>query len=391
MDVFDEDVMFQEAAQSLDGGESGAGNDGGNEGNNDGGGMPPAGETGTDTDNANTPPATATAPTDNAATPPATSPATPPAAAPAPINYEEISGGLIKGVDDITRIATEHRTLLGEIADLREKVARDPFANEFVKTLNQMQVDGKSADQVKAFMQLQELGDISKLPPIEAMIQAKVLRDGRNADLARKQIERKYGITENMDPLDKEIAEADMADDAKADYEYLQSHKKELATPLAPAAPVQAAAALSQEVIRGQVSPIKEKVKEQYNTLGQINLNGKIDDDGKPTADAVLFDLPIPNDFRDKIPALLDDFFVNQGVPVTQENLKTAMGVINYELFNQYGVKLIQDACNAYGSEVEKRIRGEYENKGDFKKKNIAQPNATNLEDSFLEQYVNGD
>lgn len=384
-DEFNEDAMFQDAAQSLIDKSGSAATSGAPAE----GGMPGAG--GDDT------PAAIPAPvveTPAVAAPPVdASLAAVPAAVPATPNFdfEGISRGLVRTPEDVTRISDEYRAMQTELADLRTKVAVDPFANEFVKTLDQMQRDGKSPDQVKAFIKLQDLGDISKLSPIDAMIEAKVLRDGRNADIARKQIERKYEITEGMDEIDRQIAEANMADDAKADYEYLLSQKKELATPK-PATPAEAVAAISEEVIRAEVAPIKQQVKDQFHSLGNINLNGKVDKDGKPTDEAVMFDLPIPKEFKDQIPDLLENYFVNSGTKPTKEGIETAMGILQYEMFNRFGVKIIQDACNQYGTVVEKRIRDEYENKNPKKTNNLHQPvNANLLSDAQLESYVSGE
>lgn len=319
-------------------------------------------------------------------------PAAAAAAAPEPINFEGISGGLIKSVDDVTRISTEFIAMQTELTQLREQVKADPFANDFVKTINQMQMDGKSPEQVKAFIHLQDLGDISKLSPMDAMIEAKVLRDGRDADIARKQIEMKYQLSNDMDPEVRKVIEANMMDDAKSDYEFLQSQKKDLATPVV-RTPTDAVQTLSKETILAQVASVKEKVKDQFNTLGEINLNGKVDKDGKPTADAVMFDLPIPNEFKAQIPQLVEDFFVNSGVAVTKENMATALGIVNYELFDKYGVKIIQAACNQYGNVVENRIRDEYEHKGDLKHntdKNVNN-NAETLTDEMLDSYSRGE
>lgn len=385
-----EDQMFNDAAQSI----IDAGNGpalGGDRLETDGGipddqAAPP------------TPAASAAAPTDTPDAPPspAAAAAAPPAATPPvpeQINFEGISNGLIKSPADITRISAEYAANKAELEALREQAKVDPFANEFVKTLNQMQRDGKSAEQVRAFMQLQDLGDISKLSPVDAMIQARVLRDGRDPEVAKAQLERKYGITEGMDEMDRKVAEANMADDAKADYEYLHSQKKELATP-AQAAPAPVVQQLSREAIVNQVAPIKEKVKEQFQTLGEVNLNGKLEKDGvTPAKDAILFDLPIPAEFKAKVPEIIENFFVEQGIPVTQENMKTALGVVNYELFNQYGVQIIQAACNQTASVTEKRIRAEYESKGGLPNgKTPAKPiNASDLTDESLQSYARGE
>lgn len=388
----DEDEMYQDAAASILGGQTNA-EEGAAGGEENKGGMPDASVTTTVTDETKPPAAdnsatTTTTTTDNAAA--AAAAATASSTAPIPVNYEGISNGLIKSVDDITRIANEHKSMQAELTDLREKIKADPFANEFVKTLNQMQRDGKSPDQVKAFMKLQDLGEISKLSPIDAMIEARVLRDGRPADITRKMLERKYGITEDMDELEKQIAEETMRDDAKADYEYLTSQKKELATPKAEI-PAAATQTITREQIISQVAPIKDKIKEQYNSFGELNLTAKFDKDGKPAADAILFDLPIPNEFKEKIPALVEDFFVTSNLPVTKENIEGVKDVINYELFKQYGVKIIQDACVKVQNDTEKRVRDEYEHKGGFKKQTfVNNTTANNLEDEFLKQYVEG-
>lgn len=394
--MFDEDAMFSDAAAAI--ADEALGNQPAN--NADAppdGGIPPAeGQSDAPADGAPAPVST-----DNQA--PAPAPTTPaPAAAPVAatpppvdnqINFEGISNGLIKSPADITRISQEYAAQQAELVTLRAKVAENPFANDFIKTLDQMQRDGKSPEQVKAFMELQNLGDISKLSPINAMIEARRIRDNRDPDIARRQIEKKYGITENMDEKEREVIDADMADDAKADYEYLQSQKKELATPVA-SAPAAAVSTLTREAIVSQVAPIKEKVKEQFNTLGEINLTGKVDDKGNAAADAILYDLPIPAEFKEMIPQMIENFFVEQGLPVTQDNMKTALGVVNYELFNQFGVKIIQTACNQTAAETEKRIRAEYTNTNGLPKPNTpAKPsiNANDLSDDQMQSYARGE
>lgn len=320
-------------------------------------------------------------------------PVTPPAAP--TIDFEGISRGAVKSADDIIRIAQENATYKAELEAARKKLEENPFANDFVKELNQMTRDGKSPEQIKAFISLQDLGDISKLSAIDAMIEAKVLRDGRDRDLARRQIEKRYGLTEGMDELDRQVIEADMEDDAKADRAYLAEQKKELATPLAPPAPAAAQQVLSADVIRQQVAPVKERIREQFKSLGEINLTGKMDatDKTKNASDAMLFDLQIPASFRDKIPDAVEDFFLQSGMPVTKENLHEALKIVNYNLFNEHGVELIQACCNETATRVEKAIRAEYENKGGVKHNQTPRnqrPTTADLSDEFLKEYANG-
>lgn len=383
------DSMFGDAAQQLL--DAGNGPVNGDNLNEDGGipsGQEPA---------ANEPPASDPEPPATPETPPATpaapadAPADVPPVTPEAANYEGISGGLIKSAADITRISSEYVANKAELERLREQAAVDPFANDFVKTLNQMQKDGKSPDQVKAFIELQDLGDISKLSPLDAMIKAKGLRDGRDADIARAQIEKKYGITEGMEEMDRKVAEANMADDAKADYEYLQSMKKELAAPIV-STPPPVVNQLSREAIISQVAPIKEKVKEQFKSLGEFDLLGKGLKDGKPAEGSILYDLPIPAEFRDKIPGIVESFFVESGLPVNQENLKQALGVVNYELFNQNGMQVIQMACNAAVAETTKRLTEQYENANGLEKGKMLpkRVNADDLTDADIEDMIRG-
>lgn len=309
-----------------------------------------------------------------------------------PINFEGISKGVIKSVDDIAGISDELVRSRTELQQLREQVAKSPFANELVKTINQMYADGKTETQIDTLLKLQKLGDISKLPPLQAMIEARVLRDGRAADVTQKMLERKYGITDDMDELDRQIAEETMKDDAKADYEYLAGQKKELATPTKATSDTTAAAqVLSHEAIRQQVEPIKGKIKDAYTSLGEINLNGKVDKDGKPTADAILFNMPVPSEFKEQIPDIVEGFYNELGVVPDKENLEILKGVINHNLYEQYGVKLIQDAVNAFAGPFEKKIRAEYEHKGKLENNRINQ-SATQLqlEDADLKDYVSG-
>jgi hypothetical protein len=307
-------------------------------------------------------------------------------------DFEGISGGLIKNVDDIGTFAAEHQRLLEENRSLKEKSEVNPFANEYSRTLNQMFADGKSEEQIEAFVSLNKLGEISELSPIEAMVQEKVLKDGRNPEIARKQIEKRFGITEFMSDEERELAQADLEDASKESYKYLQDFKKDLTTPTSQSPNGAVVDAVSADVIKTQIAPIKEKAYESFKSLGEINLNGKVDKDGKPLEDAVLFNMAVPDDFRKLVPDLLEAFHLSNNLAVTDESLKNAMEYVNFELFNQRGVELIQTACIHYGNTVEKRIREEYENQGGLTHRRgtgSAQANTDEF-NSFIESDVLG-
>src|SRR6184192_4271310 len=174
--AFNEDEMFAEAAAAI--ADEALGNQPADNANPaPEGGIPPVvGEIAPPAEGESAATSSENQPPAPAPSAPATPPAAPAAATPPPvdnqINFEGISNGLIKSPADITRISQEYAAQQAELTTLRARVAENPFANDFIKTLDQMQRDGKSPEQVKAFMDLQNLGDISKLSPIDAMIEA---------------------------------------------------------------------------------------------------------------------------------------------------------------------------------------------------------------------------
>src|SRR5690606_34367549 len=90
--------------------------------------------------------------------------------------FEERTEGFIKD-EETLNAALDRAKRYDEILKEKEELAANQFkpANPYIETLNKMALDGASKDQVKAFIKLNEWGDINEMSPEELLVAHKVL------------------------------------------------------------------------------------------------------------------------------------------------------------------------------------------------------------------------
>jgi len=130
--------------------------------------------------------------------------------APKSIDYnailEEISGGEIKDLDSfkgsIPKLK-EYDTILKDKQDLEEKIKGTIVpANEYLKKLNELHQNGATADQIKSFQRLNELGDLDKLDPIDIKVH-KMVQEGWSEEMAKKAVAQEYPLSNYDEETDE--------------------------------------------------------------------------------------------------------------------------------------------------------------------------------------------
>lgn len=305
---------------------------------------------------------------------------------------EEKSGGLFKDEDSFKQSLpkiSEYETLVQQKADLEKNQIK--YANGFVKELNELAQSGASKDQLKAFVKLNEAGELSELSPLDAKVAKLVLVDGYSEVVARKKVERDFPLDELEEGTDeRQILEDELRVSSKGDLEALNKYKTQLTTVENPEKEAQEQQRLQQIALSEQhkliVKQEAPKIASTINGLGNINLNGKEGDD------AVTLDMPFAEDYKAKVQAMAENYFMDNNEPITQD------GINNFQLYAKASYlaenfdRIAKSIYTHAESIVTERVVNKYENRSGLAPQVEPQVEVNKQEQyqSFLERVANG-
>lgn len=244
---------------------------------------------------------------------------------------DEMSGGVFKSVDDFKAALPkigEYDTLASQKAELEAKLNGliEP-ANDYVKRLNDFVKSGASADQIRNFQRVNQIGDPTQLAPIEAKVTKLVMVDGYSEEIARKMVELDFPINdENLEPTEKLILEERLRVEAAKDA-------KELNKFIAEASTIDTSAQQAQEAQRLQaiaeeaqftnhVQSLAPQIAQTITGLGEIAL---IENEGE---EAIKFNVEYPQEFRATLPEKMAAYFMGTKSEINQETIAEAQGYI---------------------------------------------------------------
>jgi len=249
-----------------------------------------------------------------------------------PVDYSkflsETSEGLFTDVDSFKASLPkikEYDQLVSAKTELEEKLKVDPFANDYVKTLDSMIRSGKSADEIENFTKISRL-DLDQISAIDAKVMVMV-KNGYSEAIARQIVEDEFplelyeeGTRERM------ILEEKLRVSSLEDRNILKEYKKDLTT-IDTSAQTQAenerlTAIATAEAHKQTVKQQIPKIAEALTGLGEINLNGKEGDE------AVNLKFDFKDDFKAGLPKALESFFLDGQMEVNEDNIKLAQGYI---------------------------------------------------------------
>lgn len=234
------------------------------------------------------------------------------------------SEGLFTDVDSFKAALPkikEYDTLVQTKTELEEKLKVDPFANDYVKTLNEMVRAGKSADEIENFTKISRL-DLDQVSAIDAKVMVMV-KDGYSEAIARQIVQQEFPLEDFEEgTTERTILEEKLRVSSLKDREILKGYKKELGT-VDNSAQVQAeqqrlAQIATAEAHKQSVKQVVPKIAEGIQGLGEKNLNGK---DGE---EAVKLKFDYSADFKAELPKKLESFFLDGQMDVTDENIELA-------------------------------------------------------------------
>jgi hypothetical protein len=269
---------------------------------------------------------------------------------------EEISGGLFKSQDEFKLALPKIQsvdTLEQQVAKFQKELADNQFADDYERKRNELKRGGATKEQLKAYEEINDLGDLSKLDPIEAKVKKLVLVDGYPENVARKKVEREFPLdTAEEEDLDELKADLDIS--VKKDLEALQAFKVAQSTAPTDKSLVEAQAV---QQIEAELTPVLTEFVDKFSSFGKLNLNGEEGDK------AITFDLDIDTASKQTMAADIKAFFVQNKIPVTQENYNEAL---SYARANYLDAKLAELGKNIWKqaeTHFTKALSDKYSNK----------------------------
>lgn len=304
----------------------------------------------------------------------------------------EQTGGVITSVENFKEALpkiSQYEAVLQQKEELEK--SKITYANSFVKELNELALSGANQDQLKAFVKLNDKGDLNELSPVEAKVHKLVLVDGYSEEIARKLVDRDFSPERYDEGTDEyEIAKEELRLSAKADVEALKKYKADLTTVSNPEKDQQEQLRLQQiaqteqhERLVRQEAP---KIASYIHGLGKTNLNGKEGDE------AVFLDFQFPDEFKSKLPAMVESYFLDSNEPITQDSVNDFTTYAKASYLVENFDKVAKSIFSHAESVTREKISNKYENRSGLapQVEPDVQISANEARQAFLERVANG-
>lgn len=310
-----------------------------------------------------------------------TTDATPPSSTETPVvvDYSEFlakeSEGLFTDVDSFkaalpkikqydTKV-TEYEALLATKTELEEKVkTMITPANDYAKTLNEMLLAGKTADEIENFTKISRL-DLDQISAIDAKVMVMV-KNGYSESIARDIVESEFPIEDyEVDSKERLILEEKLRVSSLEDRNILKAYKKDLTT-IDNSAQVQAQEQAEQLRLQGiakaeeHKTTVKQqvpKIAETIMGLGEKVLNGKEGDE------AVKLNFDYNAEYKAEIPAKVESFFLDAQMEVTPENIALVERYIKADYLERNFDQIAQSIFKHAEAITTEKMVNKYENR----------------------------
>jgi hypothetical protein len=276
--------------------------------------------------------------------------------------FNEISGGYFQKKDDFVNSLPKVKEYdsLKQKYDLLEASSKvSPFADEEMKMLNDLKKSGASKEQLQNFARVNELGDLAALDPKEAKIMKLVLVDGWKESAAKRMVNEEFDL-DNLEDEDLEFAQEKLRMSAKSDIEALSKFKVSVSSVSSDDSKIHDAAKVRQ--IETALTPVLTDFKEKFNSLAELNLKSK------NNTETFKYNVSIPAEYKDQLTGDIRRFFVENQLPVTQENWNQALEYARSNYLEKNLPAIAQDMYTSIYNDLEEKIRSQYENTGGLPK-----------------------
>lgn len=272
---------------------------------------------------------------------------------------EDISGGRVKGKEDFQSIlqkADKADALQQKIDAWEAKYGENPYADGFEETRNMLKKQGATENQLQQLEEINKLGELKDLSPLDIRIKAMVLRDNVSPKIAERMIKEEVGMTEFLSDEDKEYVDTKLAMSAKADLKYLEEFKDKLKPIDNTTVQLQREAAVNSA--KEALKPISADLQKGYAEIKDFNIN-----DGKKPEDIINFTFKTPESFTNHIPELVEQYIVKTGRPVNDQTIAEANEYVEHLLWAKHGKEFLRTAVNHAIATTTEKLTDKYENR----------------------------
>lgn len=253
-----------------------------------------------------------------------------------------------KGYGDLeSRLATMSQ----ELESVKASSEVNPFANDYIKKLNELTQGGATADQLKLFNEINSIGEIKTLTPFEAKKLALRYEHDLTPEQAETMINNQYKLDESA--FDKDIVEGEkirLKVESQKDFKYLEDLQAK-----ASENPAQVQQQEQDNLVKeytAKISPIAKSIQDSFTVIKGVNLNGK------QGADAITIDLPVSEESRAQIADLVTQHALMHNIRLDEKGMEHLNEFArNVSLISNWESMAIHIA-----SKTEERIRAEFHN-----------------------------
>jgi hypothetical protein len=275
----------------------------------------------------------------------------------------EVTGGLISSREEIPAFI-ERAKAADEVVTLREQL-QTAYPNEFTKSLSEMVRAGASPDQLKSFIDLGLVEDISAIDDTEALIKAAYLKESDilSAEDARLLIEGKYpksaedlaiekGLSDEEAERQFKRLEIERKREVKQAKEFLQGFKKDV---------------YENVVTGGSKAKIENAQKAWQPTLPAIGKQLLSEAISLKVADEKAgidfnFEIKLPKEFVDNVVASIPSWAANAGLEVNGESVATIVEESKKAYIASNYKNILETVARDAYSNALKKITEEYSN-----------------------------
>lgn len=229
-------------------------------------------------------------------------------------------------------------------------------ANDFVSNFNKLVADGASIEQQKAFIELNQVGDLSTLSPREILITKDMLLNGASREVAEFNLNHAYdtvGLEE--DSVEYKALMHRQQVDSKSAMNELSKYKSEISV-----VKNEAKDLAEQERLKSiqENHNRMEFVKQEAPKLAQ-SFSGKLSFD---LGEGKTFEHNFGDDFKKDVESKVVGFFETTGLALNQENLGKVSDFLEAQYIIQNKDSIIKDMHNKLESQLREEFANKYQN-----------------------------
>lgn len=259
----------------------------------------------------------------------------------------------------------EYEGILTSKTELEEKIKNMIVpANDYAKTLNEMLLAGKSADEIENFTKISRL-DLDQISATDAKVMVMV-KNGYTEAIARQIVDQDFPLEDyEAGSVERSILEEKLRVSSLEDRAILKAYKKDLTT-IDNTAQQQATAEAEQQRLQAvakaeehktQVKQLVPKIAEKIAGIGERNLNGKEGDE------AVKLNFDYSAEYKAELPAKISSFFLDAQMEVNEENIALVEKYIRADYLEKNFDQIAQSIFKHADALATERVTNKYENR----------------------------